>query len=133
MNPSNPLGLQTRTIGNHIYQVRKLGASDGRKMLIRLVKLLGPALAALLEDPSLGKSKKKGWSILDLDTASMGRALRTLAERLGEEDLEYFVKTLGPTTQVELTDGRVQVLDLETQELHWAGNFSSMFKWIAFC
>lgn len=149
------LKSQSRVIGNHTYRVRQLGASEGRKMLVRLVKALGPVLAALLratKGQKLPPAKveesteatppeateeappevPKGWSIMDTKLEDLAGALEVFCTRLSEADVDYLVSTLGPCTEVILPDGRVQALTLDVQEMHFAGSYGEMFKWLGF-
>lgn len=149
--------IRSRTIGNHTYHVRPLGSTAGGKLLIRLTKLAGPAVAALLADIRPGKALEqvrkakaqakaqggaeeakvdaaveRGWSILDQDASGLAMALREFVFRLEENDLEYLTSVLGMTTEVELPDGKRLPLTKERQELHWAGNYGEMFRWLGF-
>lgn len=121
------LKTEIRTIGSNTYHVRQLGAKQGRQVLTRLIKTLGPVLGALLEglDP-------KTVSVLDLKGEALARALTELAGRLGETDLDYLCGVFGETTQVEFPDGRVKPLTLEEQNLHFAGAYQDMFRWLSF-
>lgn len=124
------LEIRSKAIGNHTYRVRQLGAGEGRKALIRLVKILGPVFAPLLE----GSGKVgAGWSFLETKASDVGRAFEVLAERLSDQDLDYFCATFGVCTELEWPDGRAKPLTLQEQELHFAGDYLAMFKWLAFC
>jgi CYTH domain-containing protein len=125
------LQTKTKTIGNHSYTVRQLGASEGRKMLMRLIKVLGPVLSTLLTGEG-GKAKVKGWSFLETPLADIGKALLTFSDRISEQDLEYLCATLGMATEVHFPDGKTRPLTLEEQELHFAGRYSDMFRWLGF-
>lgn len=128
------LKTASKTIGNHTYTVRQLGASEGRKMLVRLVKILGPVLATLLSSaPDKSKAPPKlGWSLGSTKVEDLGKALEVLATRAQEADLEYLCSTLGMATTVGLGGGKEIPLTLEAQELHFAGAYGDMFKWLAF-
>jgi hypothetical protein len=132
------LKSQSRVIGNHTYKVRQLGASEGRKMLVRLVKVLGPVLAALLRAtkgqklPPAKVEETPEPTAPEATEAPAEAPLEVFCSRLSEVDLDYLVSTLGPCTEVILPDGRVQALTLDVQEMHFAGSYGEMFKWLGF-
>lgn len=127
------LESKTKLIGNHRYQVTQLPSSQARKLLIRLVQMGGPVVASLLEDAKLMETTGP---IVDrvskVDAKTLAKMLRDFSDRIKEADLDYLCTILGGCTQVEI-EGKLQPLDLETQELHFAGgNLSKLFTWLGF-
>lgn len=113
----------SKTIGNNNYSVTALGASEGRKMLVRLVKVLGPSALDLIVMAKTGT----------LAGAHVNNIFAGIAERLSVEDLDYAVATFGASSQVTRPDGTTVPLTLQTQELHFAANYAEMFQWLGFC
>lgn len=134
------LQTESRTIGSTTYHVRQLGAGDARRLLVRLTKAVGPVLGAVLEEAA-GSSNvpvpkdAKGLAALSgfaVSRKGISRALQELSVRLTESDLEFAVKLLGGTTEIETDAGKQVPLTLERQELHFAGRMGEMFRWLAF-
>lgn len=75
--------------------------------------------------------------ILEADSTTVSKALTELASRLTVDDLEYVVREFGQTTQVAVDLGEkgtgLVPLNTERQELHFAGRYGQMFRWIGFC
>ena len=115
------LRSESKEIEGSVYHVRVLGATEGRKLLVRLMRVLGPALGEFLVN-------RKGEALADSDVLP---AIAILGQRLTEEDLEYVVAKFAETTEVE-KEGKKIVLS-KIQELHFAGNYLAMFKWLWFC
>lgn len=120
---------QEREIDGHRYQVTQLGATQGRKLLTRLAKALGPALAALVAgSPSDPKAAAPAAS-----RENVGAAIKALAENLREEDLEAVIAALADRTMVQTdptTDAWVPLKGVF--DAHFAGRYAAMFGWVAF-
>lgn len=117
---------KSRTIGSHVYHVRQLGSSDARKLLVRLTSTLGPVLGAAIPQGVAFKDLLA----LDID---FGKGLSELATRLKEDDLEYVCRVLGSASQVDLGGGKLVLLDLQCQELHFrGGQLKLLFQWLQF-
>jgi hypothetical protein len=123
--------LQTKekTIGEHRYQVTQLSAPEGRRLLVRLYKVLGPSLGAITKglDGVDGKAVK----LEELRLEFVGEALRELAMHLNEDDLEHLCEVMGKQTMVHLGGDKWVPLQ-DVSALHFAGRYDEMFKWIAF-
>lgn len=125
---------KNRIIGNHKYEVRQLGTSEAEELLVRLVRVLGPVLGALLEDVGGGIKSPKGIkSLLDMDVTTVSKALHELGMRLTVEDLRHLRTVFGNASVCHQPDGKALPMKLEYQELHWCGRISDMFKWLGFC
>jgi hypothetical protein len=110
-----------REIEGHTYHLHQLGAKQGRQMLVRLTKVLGPSLGRLAE--------------LDQERLSEGvaGAIYELSDHLTEADLDWVCETFGKRTDLELEGGKTILLDLEAQELHFAGRYGAMVRWLGAC
>lgn len=124
------LDTRTKKIGEYEYQVRQLTAPIGRKLLVRLFKVLGPSISAGLS--SLPDDEGKELSLGDLKANALGDAVAILAETITEGELEHVVETLSEATQYSGEPDRWLPLKRDA-EFHWAGRFLQMFQWIAFC
>lgn len=121
------LQTEERLIGGVTYQVTQLAAPQGRKLLVRLYKVLGPTLGAALR----GMPDDASASLGSLETGAIGDALIKLAEVISEEELEYVCSTLAAHTQFSREPGRWLPLK-QDEQFHWAGRYHHMFQWIGF-
>jgi hypothetical protein len=99
--------VEEKVIGGDTFEVTQLGAISGSKVLVRVLKILGPAFAS----KDVGK----------MDVGKMFEALQ-------EDDLDYLVKAFGPMTLVK---GKGQLSDIF--DLQFAGKYKDMFTWLFFC
>lgn len=125
------LKSETTTINGTGYQVTQLPYKTGQRLLIRLYKALGPALAdALTSIPDIAKET----NLLDMSWADIAPALHKLvsgvAQTLNEEDFDFMVDSLAEYTQVKTADKWVPIQPI--MELHFSGNYEELFRWIAF-
>ncbi len=110
------LVIEDRTIGGKQYQIRVLNVAEARKVYQRVQQLL-----AIVGDENLAES-----GLDPILVAGMSGALK-------ENDLDYLCEKFGPTTTVDMGDGRVLVLKADVQNDLFAGNFEHMFEWLAAC
>jgi hypothetical protein len=118
-----------RIIGDNTYRVTQLPTGEGRRILVKLVKVIGPAISVMVEELGDGKDAP---TILDSEMSSVGEAIRLFLDRVEQTDLDDLVTTFGRFTVVLIGD-KVLPLSLEMQELHFSGKYLEMFKWLAFC
>lgn len=126
------LNSEKTTIGGSEYKVTQLPYKPGHKLLLRLYRTLGPALADALEKvPDLPKEQK----VLDVSVAQLAPAVsgavRGLSESLSEEDFDYTVGVLSEYTEICKGDDRWVPLKQE-MEFHFAGNYGELFQWLWF-
>jgi hypothetical protein len=126
------LKKESATINGQKYEVTQLPYSAGHRLLLRLYKVLGPALAeAFANAPDLKDS-----SIGDLPLRKIGPALGAaatrLAQDLSEEDFDHMVETLAEYTRLIDDTGRPKKLDADAREFHFAGNYLELFQWLGF-
>jgi hypothetical protein len=114
---------QERTIGGTTYKVTQLGASTGLQLLVRLTKVLGPSIGEL--------TKTGGANILDAKGDAVAGAIAKLAEHLTYEDLAHTCDVLGEFTEI-LNGAKAMKLTREARELHFAGNYGELMRWIVF-
>jgi hypothetical protein len=100
------------------FTVQTFNVVTGREALVRLQRVLGPALGELVE----GRGK-----------TGIARAVGSLAERLNTSDLEWFCTKVSECSTVEYEDGRVLPMSMKgVQDDLFPGNYSLMFAWLEF-
>ena len=115
------LKIANRTINGKRYDIVALAAEPGRRMLIKLFKLIGPTLSQALR----GKSSLKELRIVDLSGDDLANMVMELSERVSEDDFNTIVETFLGSTQI---DGK----PVEPY-LAFAADYGSLFKWLGFC
>ena len=118
-----------KRIGACEYQVRQLTVPVGRRLLVRLFKILGPAIGAAVG--GLPEDKGDDISIGALNTRAIGDAITLLADTITEDELENLCEILADATEYSPEPDRWLPLKKDS-EMHWAGRYFDMFKWIAF-
>lgn len=118
--------VRERVICGVKYQVTLLGAKQGRAMLVRLVKTLGPAVAAFLE----GVLNAKGGLDVSLALGS-AEALRDFIDKLNDKDIADISDQLAHFTVVVLSPELQPQLDAVLDD-HFAGNYQAYSQWLAF-
>jgi hypothetical protein len=124
------LSSEKSTINGVTYEVTQLPYKLGHRLLLRLYKVLGPAVAkALSQAPGLDKG------IAGLDTRELApafsAAVETLAETMTEEDFDFAVDTLAEYTKISKEADKWLPLK-GAMEFHFAGNYPELFKWLGF-
>ncbi len=112
---------EERKLGDHVYVVSQFGALQGRAVLFRLTKMLGPALAGILKD--------------GLSEAGFGAALSGWAASANVEDFTWLCDQFAEVSQVKqpTSSGLPIVLPLgKVFDDHFVGHYSEMLKWLAF-
>lgn len=106
---------KTTTIGDFEYTVTQLGAKTGRAVAARLAKVLAPLTKAESQDE--------------------GReALAELLSSINEADLTYLCDTFSARTSYrDLGDPSKQPELSQTFDVHFAGRYGAMLKWLMFC
>lgn len=105
-----------KRIGKHEYDVTQFGSSMGRKVLVKLLRLVGPAAA---EAFSSGKGDRGG------------AAIAALASAMNEEDFEEIYDAFAKASRVEVAPNKWPLVS-DVGELHFAGNYAEMLGWLAF-
>ncbi len=117
------LTTETKTIDDLNFETTQLAVKDARAVLIRLTRVMGPALAALAGD---GAAK-----LGDLDHMTVANALAKFTSALSEDDLEYFCDKFGRASKVEVGPNMIVVAGAGEQVFR--GKLATMFKWLWFC
>lgn len=113
------LKTDRREIDGVTFEVTQLGFAQGRRLFLKVSRLLGPALAGLAKGP-----------VNDLALAS---AVQSALATISDEDLEDISETLGTVTRFS-TDGiKNPFLNRANRETLFAGAiFSRFVPWIVF-
>ena len=87
---------ESRQIGEYKFTVQQMPAMRATRLLHRISKAVGPALAKAMG------GAEGGASFADLDVSQLAPALELLFDRLSEDDLDQIVRELLETSTVEL-------------------------------
>ncbi len=104
-----PLETKTKSISGVDYSVTTLGATEGRKVYVQLMKALAPGLKA-------------------------GHAedfLSNVLTELDEDVVAAMSDRFARTTTVQIGDRAPYLKDIF--DLHFAGKYGDMTKWLLFC
>lgn len=117
------LGVEERKIGDNTYVVTQFGAKEGRKVLFRLTKMLGPAMAGLV---------KGGFS-----GAGVGIALQTFSESAQEADFDFLCESFAKATVVKqpvtsTAGSEIKIALEKVFDTHFRGHYGNMLLWLAF-
>jgi hypothetical protein len=118
--------VKEKVIGGHRYEVTLLGAKQGRAMLVRLMRSLGPATAGFIE----GTLHAKGDITVSLASGASD-AIRELSQRITEADFAAISDELARFTVVHLDAEHAPKLDAIFEE-HFVGRYDVMLQWFAF-
>jgi hypothetical protein len=111
---------QEKTIKGNTYRVKQLGAKEGRRVLARLLQILGGGVAGLAE-AFAGDGGK----------VSAFKGVQAIADQMTPEQMDFFCDTFAKLTQVTLQDGKTPLLS-DVFDEHFAGNYWEMTEWLLF-
>lgn len=109
--------MQTREIDGHEYQFARWGAKKSTKILIRLSRILGEPLSLAITSIK-GDKQTRGKSVLDrdFDMDIIGKAVRSLFERMSDEnEVLDLIENLTSGDNV-FSDGKKVIFDLHYQD-----------------
>ena len=110
------LQTEERTIGGRVYTLRVLNVAQGRKVYSRIQRYLG-AWTDAEANSGLGPL---------MSVAIMGG--------LGDDDIAFLAEVFGPTTTVDMGDGRTLTLkDPKHVDELFAGAFEAQVEWLEAC
>lgn len=118
------IGSRVVTVGGRDYQLRHLPAGQARKLLVRLFKLIGPAMAALAG----GEGGLAG--VAGLKGATLDQAVRLLADNLTEEGFEHVCRELlfSGACDYRVPEKGFALLDEGQADLIFAGKIDELLK-----
>lgn len=113
-------GMSRQTIDGSVYSFSKFGAKESMRVLTRLFKIVGEPMSLAFTATQGGDPKQ---SLMDrkMDPEIISKAVRTLAEKLDEDQVLDLIETL--TATKALCDGKKIVFDL-----HYEGKLPHLFK-----
>lgn len=118
------LEAKEKQIGEHRYEVTQLAFGDGRRMLLRLAKVLGPSLREIERAASAAGGS--------LDAADALPAIASLVDRLTDEDLDHAEEVFGKTTRVKVHGAGEWKPLSAVKELVWGGRYQDFLAWLGF-
>jgi hypothetical protein len=116
------LASEKRTIDELEFEVSQLPVKDARAMLVRLTRVIGPALTEFAKDGAT--------SLGDIDHTTVAGAFGKLATTLTEEDLEYLCAKFGTVSKVRV--GNLMLPVDKAGDTVFSGRLTTMFKWLWF-
>lgn len=126
----SPIAIQSvsKEIGQCVYRVEPLGFKSGRAALVRLGRLLAPALA------SMDSSRAAGADSQTRMQEAVARSIGELITKLDDADLQYFEDLFRAKTWVTLPNGNTP--HLSKQPEHFASEYANLtdyFAWLYHC
>lgn len=111
----------TTRIGDTNYRITALSATEGRRVYLRLIKVLAPGLAKL---PSL-KDAENGDKLLGVVIGSL--------DGLDEGTLDMFCELFGKASEIQTGDNTWVTLADGAFGEHFAGKYGEMTQWLIAC
>jgi hypothetical protein len=116
-----------KTIGEFTYKVTLLGAKAGRTMSVRLLKILGPTVAAFVEG-TVGAKSGDGDISLAVGASEM---VREVVNRLSIDDVTVIQDEFAKQTTVVL-DSEHEPRLTDIFDDHFAGHYDDLISWTRF-
>ena len=115
---------QDKTFGEITARVEPLGAKKGRRLLVKLSRIVAPALGALVGSGSA----------VDLGPAKLERMATLLATHMHEDDVDALLTTMIPQTRFKKDESSDFVAGTEAIfDLLFAGRYMDQLRFLAFC
>lgn len=115
-----------KQIGANVYVVEQFGAKQGRNVLFRLIKMIGPSFAEM--------AKADGGDA----EGALADALRAFAGTADESDFDALCEAFASKSKVKLeaqfaSGPKAVEMDLaKVFDSHFAGNYGEMIGWLVF-
>jgi hypothetical protein len=127
------LKSESTTINGNTYEVTQLPYTLGQRLLMRLIKTLGPAFAdALAQAPDVDP----GTDLMSVNITQLapaiGAAVRAVTSQLSEADLDFAVATLAEYSKIKRPTDSMSVPLKGEMEFHYAGNYAELAQWLGF-
>lgn len=117
---------EEKEIDGNKYKVSAFAGRESFKIKIKLVKLLAPAMAVLVD--SLGKKDSiADVDIMNIDFEKVGDAVLKLTEHMSEDDFVNFVLRMLSKSRKNGVEITASLFDLE-----FAGNLTTVYKLLFF-
>jgi len=110
----------SRVIDGVTYRCWPVPFAAGRPLLVRAMRVMGPALSAAFEKA-------------DKPEAAMAAGLGRVTESLEDADVARFASTFGDASEYEDAEtGKTVPLVERNQSLHFAGRYGAFVAWLIF-
>lgn len=109
-----------REINGRKYRLTALAAGPGRRMMIRLMKVIGPGLAATLKAAG-------GGSLLQADTSVLADGVTELCKNLSEDEFDSICKIFLEKTEVQGEKGWTTIPEYDA----FAADYGSLMLLLA--
>lgn len=119
---------KNKKIKETTYYVTQLGSMEGRRVLLKLAKILTP----LVIDKTI-TNKHELENKLENIFIRLVEGISRFVDNLSEEDFSYVMDVFIPTTSINLGGSDTITLDKEKADLHFAGKYLEMLEWLQFC
>lgn len=125
-------------INGHAYEVTALPATRGWKLLLRVVKIVGPSLGIVIDGVGLSADEGEPENLLErlskkkVKDKFFEQAIASLAQRLDEDGVEYIIEELSSVTRLRLNADKMGPKLNEVFEAHFQGKPVDMIKWLGF-
>jgi len=116
-----PRPVTTVKIADSTYRITALSATEGRKIYLKLAKILAPGLAKL---PSL-KDANNVDKLLGVVVGSL--------DSLDEDTLDLFCEAFGKATELVVSDKQQITLEPGAFGEHFCGKYADMTRWLIEC
>ena len=135
MNPDNPLGTVETVIDGHRYEMQMMAATPARRLLLRILKVIGPTLGTMLDQILLnirGKGDLTGRDVIQvlmgsgIDGKAASEMITLFVDRMSEAELDYVVAQM-----ITLCSVGGQRMNPGSYEAHFTGRPWSAMKWLA--
>lgn len=125
------LDPQRRTIDGLTFDIRPLAFSPARRTLVRLSKVLGPPLAALVaSSPSLEAVRAE----VSLGSGGgLSEGVAKLAASVDDDFLQWLEEICGKQAQLVKDDGKKPFLTADLREQVFEGRMLTYFRWLGAC
>lgn len=120
-----------RTISGTAYRLTQLGALEGRTMLVRLVKLLGPGVGSFVGGAGRGALNPASGADSVLAMGA-GEAIHELCARLDATELGQIMDVFAANTTVVISREQEPRLS-DVFDAHFAGRYDAMLQWLRWC
>jgi hypothetical protein len=111
-------------IGQYTYQVKQLGSTPGRRMLVILGKLLGPAVAELF---------RGGATLATAETDALADAIESLVATVDPDVMEReILAPLEASTKFTSPELNGTWMPIASDPSHWSGRYGDMLTWLKF-
>jgi len=120
--------IKSEPIDGFTYEVTQLGAVEGRRMLVRISKIVLPTLGALIKDADFGRLSDLNIADIDIDSAA-----KALVEAVDADSVDKIIESMSGITEIWGPGfGAAGAPMAHHFDDHFAGRYAAMLRWLAF-